>query len=103
MPRSGGAGGIDDPVGMAEISSAIGRELGLRPSHQPVATSGGGEQGAGHRDGTDLATNRDPQHLAKVAVAPALGVAVIGLDHAGIARNREGEKQAGEVVDVDQR
>src|SRR4051812_26316517 len=82
VPEVGGqaAARAHDPVGMAEVSGAVGGELGAAAADQAVELGGEPHQRARRRNADVAAADGLAQRLGEVLVAPAARSAVVGLD-----------------------
>src|SRR6185503_8560376 len=98
------AAGGHDPVGVAEVSGAVGGQLGTAAADQAVDPSGEAEQRTRGREADGAAADRLPERFREILVAPTAGGAVVRLDHPALrsAAGGQGDEQAGEVGDVDQ-
>src|SRR6185437_6094778 len=107
MPQArwGSALGFDDPVAMGEISGAVDGELGLLAPEQLVGAGGETEQDPGGGDDGGTCAHGCSERLGELAVGPAPGLAVVGLDEDAARHfgSGDGEEQPREVVGVDYR
>ena len=90
---------------MAEVSDAIGRQLGLVAAEETIKPRTESKEEARSGDGARRHSDGSAECGAELVVAPTAFAAVIGLDEAlfGSPGASKREEQLGQVVNVEQR